>query len=287
MIDLKDRLNLFKFRIVAMVILTTLLTYLWKVDVVEPIQLFYLLLGSALISASGLALNNLIEIEYDRQMLRTQSRPLVQKRIQKKEALFWIGLFFGLGLGIFYTQFDWLTWVVAVMTWVGYVMVYTPLKRKTSWNTLVGAIVGAMPPVWAALAVDPHLSWWGVSGFLVLFFWQMPHFYSIAWIYKEQYKKAGFVMVAMNDDSGYYLWRQTVLWMIGLSFIALVPFQGGITNRGAFIFVEIITLIYLVVVYKAYNFKENKLTDQGAKNILIGSFIYLPLWFLVMIGGKL
>lgn len=284
---IKDRLELFKFRIVAMVICVTWLTYIWKVDVVEWYKLGMLLLGSAFISASGLALNNILEIKYDKLMLRTQGRPLVKCRIQKKEAFFWVIGLGVLAIGIFYIGFSMSLFILVLLSWLGYAFVYTPLKRRTEWNTIVGAIVGAMPPIWASFAVDNHLSWWGVSAFLLMFIWQMPHFYAIVWLYKEQYKKAGFVMFSMNDSQGYELWKHINFWLIALMFVTMIPFIGGLTHWGSLFIIQMVTIFYIIMAYRAYDFKERKLTEKGAKNILIGSFIYLPLWFLLMIGGRI
>ncbi|HTY58391.1 MAG TPA: heme o synthase, partial [Bacteroidota bacterium] len=164
--------------------------------------LFHTLLGTAMVGGGSGALNQYIERRYDAQMKRTENRPLPSGRIAPLEALLF-GLFLSVG-GIVYLALavNMLTGSLAAVTCVTYISLYTPLKRLTPLATLIGGIPGALPPVMGWTAATNEISLPALILFAILFFWQMPHFLSLAWMYRKDYARAGYRLLAVGDTSG-------------------------------------------------------------------------------------
>src|SRR5262245_54849705 len=186
--------------------------------------LLHTLLGTALVAAGASALNQLLERQSDALMRRTENRPLPSGRLQPGEVFL-----FGLGLGVVGLTYLAVTLrqplyvLVAGFTFVSYVFLYTPLKRRTTLNTLVGAVPGAMPPVigWTAMggSLGPE-----VGGlFAILFLWQVPHFLAIAWIYRNDYARAGLRMLPVVDETGAMTARQMLCYSLALIPVSLTP----------------------------------------------------------------
>src|ERR1035438_10409436 len=164
--------------------------------------MFHTLAGTALVAAGAAALNQLLECEYDAKMRRTQDRPLPSGRLQPTTVAIFGGACSVAGLVYLALTVNLLTSVVGAVTLISYLFIYTPLKRVTWMNTLVGAIPGALPPLMGWTAARNELSGEGWTLFALLAFWQIPHFMAIAWLYREEYAKAGFVMLPNVDADG-------------------------------------------------------------------------------------
>lgn len=201
--NFSDYLELTKPGIVLSILLTTFAGFFLAADSWSqwPAAI-WLLLGTALSAASAGTLNHYLEHELDAGMERTRDRPLPAKKLIPLTALSF-GVFLGLaGIAVLLIFLNALTALLAGLTIALYIWVYTPMKRRSYWNTLIGAIPGALPPLagWTAGADD--LGWVGVSIFAVFFFWQMPHFYALAWMYRDDYAEGGFVMLPVIDKQG-------------------------------------------------------------------------------------
>ncbi|HMJ90266.1 MAG TPA: heme o synthase, partial [Candidatus Acidoferrum sp.] len=209
--------DLFKSRLTTLVMLTTLAGfYAGSHGAMDLALLCHALFGTALIACGAAALNEWWERDLDAKMARTASRPLPAGEMTPNAVLITGGLMCIAGLLHLALFVNLLTSLLGALTMVSYVFIYTPLKTRTTLNTLVGAVPGALPPLmgWAAARNDVSREGWAL--FAILFFWQLPHFLAIAWMYREEYEKAGFVMLPSRDPSGERTGRQAVSHTLGL-----------------------------------------------------------------------
>ena len=239
------------------------------------------LVGSALVGAGASALNQWLEREVDARMRRTRDRPLPAGRLQPGEVLV-LGIASAMG-GVIYlavTLTSPLAAVLAALTFLTYVFVYTPLKRLTSLNTLVGAIPGALPPVIGWTAVRGSVGAEAGALFAVLFLWQVPHFLAIAWIHREDYDRAGLCMLPSVDSEGSATGRQMMVYCLALVAASLMPVVVG--GAGP---VYLAGALLLGIGFLAYavGFSLRRTTER-ARGVLRASLIELPallaLWLL-------
>src|SRR5258706_1164167 len=223
--------DLFKARLTFLVLLTTLVGfYIGFRGPVDYLLMLHTLLGTSLVAAGASALNQLLEREHDAKMRRTQSRPLPSGRLQPQTVLL-VGCVTAVA-GLIYLALA----VNHIRSWIGafslvsYLFIYTPLKRVTWLNTAIGAIPGALPPLmgWTAARGELTVEGWGL--FAILAFWQLPHFLAIAWIYRDEYAKAGFKMLPVVDPQGHRTGRQAVSHTLGLLPVSLCPFLFGLAG---------------------------------------------------------
>ena len=272
--------ELAKLRIVSMVLVTTSIGYLMgSGDAFSWTLLAFTLLGTGLAAAGSAALNNVIERESDGRMPRTMGRVLPAGIVEPAHALaFGILLVLG-GVGILYFFVNLLTAFLVLLTAFLYVVVYTPLKRLSWINTPIGAIPGALPPLngWAAGAdaLDPGA--WVL--FLILFAWQHPHFYAIAWMYREDYARADLKILSVVDPSGKRMFRQVQWFCIALLVLSLLPAMMGLTGLVYLAGAMALGLMYLwfgMVVARTR-------THADARKLLRASIVYLPLLLILIV----
>jgi protoheme IX farnesyltransferase len=268
-----DYLELTKPR-VAVLVLFTVAAGAWLANGNAPdlACLLHTLCGTALVAAGASALNQLLERHSDALMRRTENRPLPSGRLQPLEVLL-----FGLGLGVGGLTYlailvrQPLAVLVAGFTFGSYVFLYTPLKRKTSLNTLVGAVPGALPPVIGWTAMGGALDAGALVLFLILFVWQIPHFLAIAWIYRDDYARAGLRMLPVVDLGG-MTGRQMVSYCLALIPVSLTPVlvhrAGPVYLLGAFV----LGLFFLNCALAFLRLNSN----TQARRVLRASLIYLP-----------
>jgi heme o synthase len=240
------------------------------------------LAGTGLVAAGASALNQWIERDYDAKMLRTQSRPLPSGRMQPTTVVILGGVSSVAGLIYLAMAANLLTSVLGAVTLVSYVFIYTPLKRVTWLNTLVGAIPGALPPLMGWTAARNELSGEGWALFAILAFWQLPHFFAIAWIYRDQYAKAGFVMLPNVDAGGKYTGQQTVSNALALFIVSLCPFLFRMTGT-----LYLAGAVVLGVAFLFYSIRfSRQLTLSRARQLFLASVLYLPLLLTLMVFDK-
>ncbi|MEE9161908.1 MAG: heme o synthase, partial [Candidatus Neomarinimicrobiota bacterium] len=211
----------------------------------DPGQFLRLMLGAALTAGGVATLNEYLERHVDGNMRRTRGRPLPSGRIGAREALLFGLVISAAGLGILTLMVHPLTGLLAGITLVTYIGVYTPLKRHTAWNTVVGAIPGALPPLGGWVAASGTVSTGAWALFAILFFWQIPHFMAIAKIYKGDYAKAGMIMLPAIDPSGRRTARVITGSCAALLVGSLVPAYLGITGWAYFLGAGLLGLILL------------------------------------------
>jgi protoheme IX farnesyltransferase len=278
--SLSSYIELTKPRILSMVLVTTTIGYFLAARGIHPLgTLFLTLLGVGCATGGSAALNNYLERDVDGKMVRTRDRALPAGLIQPANALaFGISLVL-FGLFILVWAVNLLTSFLVLLAAFLYVLVYTPMKRLTWLNTTFGAIPGAIPPLcgWAAETVRLDAGAWVL--FLILFAWQHPHFYAIAWMFKDDYRDAGFKMLPVVDPSGVSTFRQTILFAILLVGVSVLPTMIGMTGRVYCIGALTMGLALLVV---GVLFTRSK-SFLDARRLLKASVIYLPLLLLLII----
>ena len=225
---LGDLASLTKARLSLMVVFTTAAGYClgangdWAVS-----GLFFAVLGTSLAAASAAALNQWLEVDVDLLMERTRTRPLPAGRMQKGTAL-WLGVVLGiLGVGGLWATTSFLAGALAFATIIVYLFAYTPLKRRSAWCTMIGAVSGAIPPVIGWAASGSETIWAAAVLFGILFLWQIPHFLAIAWMYKDEYEGAGFVMLKPGDTTGIATAVESLTFAIALAAVSFVPLWLG------------------------------------------------------------
>lgn len=276
--------DLVKARLTFLVLLTTLVGfYLGSRGPLDFWLMFHALAGTALLACGAAALNQLWEREHDARMQRTADRPLPSGRMQPDTVLILGGLASISGLVYLAFAVNLLTSLLGAATLGSYVFIYTPLKRVTWLNTAVGAIPGALPPLMGWVASHGELTGEGWSLFAILFFWQIPHFLAIAWLYRDEYEKAGFVMLPSVDPDGSRTGRQAVSHTIGLLTVSLLPFLFRITGT---IYLVGALLLGVAFVFYAVQFSR-EMTRPRARQLFFLSIIYLPLMLGLMVFDKL
>jgi heme o synthase len=217
--------DLIKARLTMLVLLTTFVGfYVGGHGAMNLALLFHALAGTALVAAGASALNQWLERDYDAKMRRTQDRPLPSGRLQPATVAIFGGVSATAGLIELALAVNLLTSVIGAVTFVSYLFIYTPLKRVTWLNTAVGAVPGALPPVMGWTAARGELTGESCALFAILAFWQMPHFFAIAWIYRDEYARAGFKMLPVVDPDGRRTGQQAVSHTLALLAVSLSPF---------------------------------------------------------------
>lgn len=277
-----DLLELTKPRITALVATTAAAGFLLATPrgPVPWLALAHAVAGIALVSAGSGALNQYVERELDRRMRRTARRPLPAGRVQPDAALLWGALLGAVGILQLAFLVDPLTALLAAATLAGYVFVYTPLKTRTALATIVGAVPGAMPPLlgWTAAAGEVGVGGWVL--FAVLFLWQLPHFLSIAWLYREDYRAAGMRLLTIDDPDFGRTARQSALWTVALVPVSLAPVPIGLAGAAYLAGALVLGGAFLAV---AIAFARAPRV-ASARRLLLASVAYLPALLAVLVA---
>jgi heme o synthase len=278
-----DFVALAKPRLNLLVVASTVAGYaMAHGDTTNLAALGWTIVGTALVAGGASAINQVIERDADSQMRRTRLRPLPDGRLGPVEGLAFAALLSVLGLLVLASGVNVLSSVVALATLVSYAAIYTPLKRRTSFATVIGAIPGALPPVigWAAAEGTLSQGAWVLFG--ILFLWQLPHFLAIAWMYREDYARAGFPMLPVIEPDGRSTARQAVVYAAALLPVALAPTLVGMSGTVYFAGALVITLLFLGV---SIRFAMTRAV-RDARQLFFASIVYLPLLWALMIADR-
>jgi heme o synthase len=267
-----------------LVLMTTAAGYYMGVrGPVDWLKLVHTVFGTMLIAGGTAALNHYIERESDRQMRRTASRPLPSGLLQPAEALG-----FGVALAIagavdLWLVGGWMASFLGVVTCLSYLLAYTPLKKRTIWATFVGAFPGAIPPMigWAAASGTLDRGAWLL--FLILFFWQFPHFHAISWMYREDYARAGIQMLPVIDRDGTRTFRQIIMTAAMLVGVSLLPSVLGLA--GVLYFFGALVLSTALVQVCLWAASEK--TNVRAKWLMHATIVHIPLLLGLMVYDKI
>jgi protoheme IX farnesyltransferase len=262
----RDYLELSKSRIVLMVLITTAAGFLFAGSR-DFTLLLNTLIGTALVAAGTNALNQYVEREYDARMRRTRLRPLPDGRIAPRTALLFAWTISAIGTIYLALAVNWLTALLGAFTLTSYIFVYTPLKRASSLCTIVGAVPGAVPALMGWTAATGTLALGGWIAFAIVFLWQLPHFMAISWMYREDYERAGFVMLAVRDAEGKATARQAILYSVALLALSILPQAFGQVRLAAM-------AAAAVLVGMSIAFLLNR-SSRTARRLFMTSNIYL------------
>jgi len=252
-------------------------------DTGDVLRLLCMTIGTGLVAGGASGFNQILEREPDGLMQRTRLRPMPDGRLSVRDAILFAVVLTAAGLIILAVGANLLSAIVAFATLASYAVVYTPLKKRTSFATVVGAVPGALPPVigWAAAAGTLSRGAWVLFG--IVFLWQLPHFLAIAWMYREDYGRAGFPMLPVIDPDGRSTARQTVVYTAALLPVSLAPTLIGMTGTIYFAGALALTIGFLVL---ATRFGVTRRTSD-ARWLFFGSILYLPLLWILMIADRL
>jgi heme o synthase len=278
-----DLIELVKARLTLLVLLTTAVGfYLGAEGPINFVTLLHAVLGTAAAAGGASALNQWWEYKLDALMRRTQSRPVPAGRMRPRDALI-IGAILSI-FGVVYLAFvcNALSAALAAITIVIYVFAYTPLKLVSTFNTALGAVPGALPPMigWAAARGSLNAGAWML--FAILFFWQLPHFFAIAWMYRHDYARAGFQMISSDDRTGERSASQSVFFCMILFVVAGLPAFLGIATVFYLLAELILGALFIAV---AMRFLKTRATSD-ARRLFIASIIYLPLLLGALVLSK-
>lgn len=268
---LKSYMQFTKFRLSFLVIISALSGYLF-VGGADPLVLLKLSFGGFLVTAASNGINQLLEIMQDSLMKRTQNRPLVTQTIKTKTGLFVSLICLILGsLLLFSINIP--SFLLGIGAFVSYSFIYTPLKGKTPWAVFVGAFPGAIPPMLGAIA---HTGTFGfIPGllFFIQFMWQFPHFWAIAWVLDDDYKKAGFYLLPSRGGRDKGSAFQILIYTLCLMPVSLMPIVFNISGGVAATIIIICGIVFIAQAIKLFS----KCDVKSAQELMFGSFIYLPL----------
>jgi protoheme IX farnesyltransferase len=279
-----DFIALTKPRLNLLVLLTTLAgLYLASPQGVAPALVVHTLIGTALVAGGAAALNQVWERKTDGQMRRTRGRPLPLGRLGAAEGT-WFGLALsGVGLAELAFGATLAAAVVAAGSLLSYILVYTPLKTRTSLATLVGAVPGALPPVIGWAAATGGVSLPALVLFGIVFFWQMPHFLAIAWMYRDDYAAAGIPLLPVVEPDGRRTGRQALLYTVALLPVSMLPAMVGLAGA-TYSLVAIclgVAFLWMSTVF------ARELSASSARNLFVFSISYLPLLLGVLVADRL
>ena len=247
------------------------------------LRLVHTLAGTLLVASGTATLNQYVERRFDAQMRRTKRRPLAAGRIEPARAL-WFGITLSISGAIYLAAaVNFLASLLAVLTLLSYLLIYTPLKRRTPLCVLVGAFPGAAPPLigWAAASGTLSLEAWVLYG--LVFLWQFPHFMAIAWMYREDYQRAGYLVLPHGERRNSLMGLQTVLPSFGLIVLSFAPMlmgKAGLFYTAGALFFSICFLHYGAQL-------AIRKTNTAARRLLLASIIYLPVVFVLMVLNRM
>ncbi|MEK6335769.1 MAG: heme o synthase [Acidobacteriota bacterium] len=272
--------ELTKPRITFLIVLTSAAGFaLGSRGAVNYVVFAHAMIGIALLSSGIATLNQFMERDLDRLMRRTADRPLPSGRLLPFEAL-WFGIVLTATAELYLAlSVNVLTAALGLTVIAGYLFLYTPLKTRTTLSTAIGAFPGAMPPLigWAAARGEVDISAWVL--FAILFLWQFPHFLAIAWMYREDYGRAGIRMLPVVEPDGRVTGQQIITYALMLVPVSLLPAILGISGRVYLFAALVLGLLFLASSVRAAISKSN----QHARQLLLASVLYLPLLFGVMV----
>lgn len=281
---LMDYLSLTKPKITIFVALSTTVGFVTgAAGVFEVPRLLHTLLATILIASGSAVLNQFLERKMDARMERTASRPLPAGRLYPEEAYLFGLLLSGAGVLYMGLQINWLAGFLAALTSVIYLFAYTPLKRVSTHNTAVGAVAGALPPMggWAAAQGEIGSGAWMLFG--IVFFWQFPHFFSIAWIYREDYVRGGFKMISAEDPTGRRTAGQIAIYSAALLACSVLPYLAGLCGA---VYAVAASAAGLCLLYSVITFAGIR-SEQNARRLLRATLVYLPLLWIALLFDAL
>lgn len=275
--------QLLKFRLSLLVAFSCAFGYVLASSNTNITTLLMLFVGGFLLSGASVTINQILEKDYDKLMTRTMNRPLPTARLSVREAIVFSIICAVLSLVILAAFTNLLTVALSVVSMVLYCFVYTPLKRVGSVAVFVGAIPGALPPLLGWVAATGRISYEALLIFGIQFIWQFPHFWAIAWVADEDYKKAGFRLLPLGGQKDLNTAIQIMIYTLFLLPLGLLPAVFGLTGIHSAFIVTICGVLFLAQTFSLMK----TVSHDSAKRIMFGSFLYLPIVQIALLLDKI
>lgn len=283
-LKIQDYVQLLKLRLTMLVVFSAAITFAYaaKGNLIWS-ELWLMILGGFLTTASANGFNQVIERETDKLMKRTQNRPMPAMRMSSTEGSL-ASIIMGIaGVSILTFSFNIITGVLALFSIICYAFIYTPLKTRSSIAVFVGAIAGAMPPLLGYVAYSNSFGFEPGIMFAIQFIWQFPHFWAVAWVLDEDYKRAGMYLMPSSEGRGKSSAFQIMLYTLILIPVSLLPLKFGMAGNTLAIVSLITGFVFFLQSLKLYL----KCTVKAAKELMFGSFLYLPIVQITLLIDKL
>jgi protoheme IX farnesyltransferase len=283
-LKIQDYVQLLKLRLTMLVVFSAAITFAYaaKGNLVWS-ELWLMILGGFLTTASANGFNQVIEKETDKLMKRTQNRPMPTMRMSTTEGII-ASLVMGLaGISILTFSFNIITGVLALFSIICYAFIYTPLKTRSSIAVFVGAIAGAMPPLLGYVAYSNSFGFEPGIMFAIQFIWQFPHFWAVAWVLDEDYKRAGMYLMPSSEGRSKSSAFQIMLYTLILIPVSLLPLKFGMAGNTLAIVSLIAGFVFFMQSVKLYR----QCSVKAAKELMFGSFLYLPIVQITLLIDKL
>ena len=278
-----DFVTLTKPRVNLLVLVTTVIGFhLGNRSGADFALLFHTVVGTFLVASGAAAFNQILEREVDARMRRTMLRPLPDGRLGTREATIFAAAISVAGVLQLWLGANGLAALIAIATIASYALIYTPLKRVTSFATVIGAVPGALPPVigWAAARGDLSLEAWVL--FAIVFFWQMPHVLAVSWLYREDYARGGIRVLPVEEPEGRSTSLQVVNYAAALIPVSLLPTVVGLAGRAYFVGAIVLGVFSLAL---AVRFAQQR-TPERARQLFYASLVYLPVLWVLMLANR-
>jgi heme o synthase len=279
---MKDYSQLLKLRLASLVVFSAVVSYFMAAENPSWTTAILLTLGGFLVTGASNSFNQIIEKDLDKMMSRTENRPMPNLRLGHTEAIVFSTIIGALGTFILWYFMNPLSGILGLAAMISYVGIYTPLKRITPFAVFVGAFPGAIPPMLGWVAVTGEMSIQAVILFAIQFMWQFPHFWALAWILDDDYKKAGFLMLPAADGRSKTSALQVMVYTAGLIPIGVLPFVFHMAGPVSAIITGICGIYFMAKAIKLH--KTLEVAD--ARKLLYASFVYLPVVQLALLFDK-
>ena len=282
---LSDYIQFAKLRLSTLVVFSAAISYITVAEKIDPVKLIGLVLGGFLVTAASNGFNQVIERDTDKLMSRTCNRPMPQGRMTVADGIITATILGITGSLILFLYTNILSGIMGLLAMALYTLVYTPLKRKTPLAVFVGAFPGAIPPLLGCIAATQGFGTITFNAcilFFIQFVWQFPHFWSIAWVLDDDYKRAGFKMLPSHGGRDKSSAFQILIYTLFLLPISLTPVFFGMSGTLSAILITSSGLIFIYQAQKVFN----QLTVKYAQNLMFGSFLYLPIVQIAIMIGK-
>jgi protoheme IX farnesyltransferase len=275
---------LVKLRLTLTVVFSSVMAYLIAVPgSISGLSIVILAVGGFLVTAAANVLNQVLEKDYDRLMKRTANRPLATGRMKVADAVLWAGLMSMLGITALALFNPW-TAFFGTLALVSYAFLYTPLKRISPIAVAVGAVPGALPTLIGAAAAEGYISALGLTLFTIQFFWQFPHFWSIAWLGREDYEQAGYKLLpGPEGQKEQYTALQSFLYALVLIPVGFLPMSLGVAGWIATTCIVVSSVFFAYLGWRLYRNNDRK----SALHLMFFSFVYIPLVLVVLLLDQL
>jgi protoheme IX farnesyltransferase len=281
----KDIVELTKFRLSFLVVFSAVMSYLLGIHAssIDWLKIVFLSLGGFLITASSNTINQIIEKDSDKLMERTKNRPLPAGRMRSIEALLIAGMCGVVGIFILGVVFNPISGLLGALALISYAFIYTPFKKISPAAVFIGAIPGSMPLLIGWTAATGTIGLGGLVLFAIQFFWQIPHFWSIAWLLNEDYKKGGYNLLPGTEGKSRMTAMQNIPYLVLLIAVSILPYAFGFTGQISLAIALISGLFFLIQGIQL----ATDLSDKSAKKLMFASFIYIPVVFIAFVMDKI